>query len=829
MQDVRELLEQLSENEKIALVSGTNNMYTQPVPRLGIPSLRMSDGPHGLRILKDEKGWDSSKATALPATSFPTAATVACSWDPELIGAMGRAIGEECLYYGVHILLGPGVNIKRNPLCGRNFEYYSEDPYLAGTLGAAMVRGVQGCGVGVSLKHFAMNNSETFRYTGDSVADSRAMREIYLKPFSMIVQTAHPETLMCAYNRVNGTYCSENAQLLTAVLRDEWGFAGAVMTDWGATHDRVEGLKSGLDLEMPGDTAICRKWIRDALRTGYLKREELDRPVGRILELVSRHADAEKVGTADFEAHDALAAKAASRSAVLLENDGMLPLSANEKLFVCGEMFARMRYQGGGSSQVFPYRITTPKDAFDADGIDYVYAPGYSEKKHGRDLVQEALEKAKPYEKVLVFAGLPDDSECEGGDREHMRLPEDQLKLIDALTDAGHKVCVVLFGCSPVELPFAKRVSGLLYMALPGQNGGRAVSDLLFGRESPSGRLAETWPLSYADVLYGDRFAKEEHEIYYESVFVGYRHYASAPEKVLYPFGYGLGYTSFSFGDISVEIKDGTVSVSCTVRNTGERNGSAVPQVYVKGPCGRVARPERELRAFRKVFVQAHGCAQVTAEIPLDELRFWHKGLRKWVLEGGLYTVQICSDALTPVLSQTIHIDGEVFEAPDSEEIYMTYEAGHGAGITDELFEKQSGLAIRRTHVHLPLTPESRLAEYRLTAAGRMIRGLAKAVIRRMEKKADKEPDGPEKDAKKKTARFYGRVIDTSSARALSMGAGKSMPFNLAQAVAHLGNGHVFRAIKAAFSRIRAPRLPKDEKADRKKQRKNRKGEQSGD
>jgi len=574
--DIERILSQMTAEEKAALVSGTDFMYTNPIPRLGIPSLSMSDGPHGLRKIAERTADGASRTEK--ATAFPTAACTASGWNPENTRRMGEAIAEECRCYGVHTLLGPGVNIKRNPLCGRNFEYFSEDPLLAGMMGAAMVEGVQSKGVGVSLKHFALNNSENYRLMGNSVASEKTMRRIYLKPFEYIVKKAHPATVMCAYNQVNGTFCSENKWLLTDMLRKEWGFGGVVMSDWGAMHDRVAALKAGLDLEMPGDTAICRRWILDGIADGSLPQDALDTACRNILRWVDAYVRPADTKPFDREAHHALAAEIAADCAVLMKNDGVLPLNGSEKLHITGELYEHMRYQGAGSSAINPTMLTTPKDAFERNGIVSV-PPDESDV-------------------VLAFIGLTDHAESESCDRAHMRLPKDQLSMVDRLCDSGKKVVVVLFGGAPVELPFFDRVSTILNMYLPGQNGGTAVYDLLFGVKNPSGKLAETWPLRYEDVPGANAFGKAVNEIYYEGCEVGYRYYNRRRIPVRCPFGYGLSYTTF---DKSEWAKAGD-SYTQTITNTGGRYGGEIAQLFIGG----------ELRGFKKVYLQPGESAVVT-------------------------------------------------------------------------------------------------------------------------------------------------------------------------------------------------------------------------
>ena len=708
--NIDRILQEMSTEEKAALVSGTDFMYTNPIPRFGIPSLSMSDGPHGLR--KQIEGGDNGVSQSEPATAFPTAASLASGWNPDNVRKMGEAIAGECRYYGVHTLLGPGVNIKRNPLCGRNFEYFSEDPYLAGVMGAAEVEGLQNAGVGVSLKHFALNNSENYRFMGNSVVSEQTMRKLYLKPFEYIVKHAKPAAVMCAYNQINGTFCSENQWLLTDVLRNEWGFDGVVMTDWGAMHDRVASLKAGLDLEMPGDTAVCRRWILDGIEDGMLPMEDLDKACRNILKWIDRYAVPAEPAEPDWESHHMLAADIAADCAVLMKNDGALPLDPAEKLHVAGDLFENMRYQGAGSSMIHPTRVTSPKEAFDVRGI-----------------TNHSLTDCK---KIVVFAGLTDSYESEGCDRENMKLPEDQLQLIDALCESGKPVVVVLFGGSPVELPFANKVSAILNMYLPGQNGGEAAARLLFGEANPSGKLAETWPMKYEDVPSHESFGKGINEIYAEGCEVGYRYYNKHGVPVRYPFGHGLSYTSFSQTDWAK--KDGVYTQ--TITNTGDRFGAEVAQLYLDG----------ELCGFRKVYLKP--AESVTVELkpePKDEREY--------------------SDELT---------------------------------VPSEL-------------ARFPVTLESRFTDLKQSFMGRILYNAVLSVPKKMEKEADQMPEGPEKDNKRKGAQFLKRVLDSNSPRSMSMTAGSSMPYNFAQGFVELTNGHLIRGAKCFLTKIKVPRLPKEE------------------
>lgn len=788
---------ELTKKEKSALLQGTDFMYTHGVPRLGIPPLAMADGPHGLR--KQIGGGDNGVSESEPATAFPTAACVASSWNPENAEQIGRAIGEECRYYGVHMLLGPGVNIKRNPLCGRNFEYYSEDPLLAGKFGAAFVRGVQSMGVSACLKHFALNNQENFRFVGNSVADERAMREIYLKPFETAVKEGKPGAVMSSYNRLNGTFASENKWLLTDVLRTEWGFDGIVMSDWGGTHDRIAGIRAGEDLEMPGDTAVSLKKVYDALRDGSLSDDEANACVTRILAATERFATASKTEAFDRDGHAELAAEVAADSAVLMKNDGTLPLDGTKPLCVIGELFEKMRYQGSGSSMISPTKVVSHKDAFDVRGIKYGYARGYSagvDPAEGEPIA-EAVALAEKYDTVLLYLGLTDLAESEGGDRIHMRLPDDQLKLVNALIKTGKKIVVVLSGGSPVELPFADGVNAILNLYLPGQCGGEAGARLLFGEANPSGKLAETWYKHYADVPYSEEYSKKANEFYKESVFVGYRYAKTAKVSPAFPFGFGLSYTDFEYQNLAVTSENGIVTATLTVRNTGNRDGAEVVQLYVKNnENSAVFKPESELRAFRKVYLKAGEETVVTLSCALSELSFWNIKTNSWTLENGEYTIEVGASSEDIRLTAPLTVaEGVTATSPYPDSVN---EKMKGAKPVDNAaFADLLGTPLPDEPPVLPLTMESRFCDFRKTFMGRILYNAVCGVAKRQLKKAKKLPAGPERDNRIKGAIFLQRIFDTNCVRTLSLSAGKSMPWNIAEGFVQLGNGHLIRGIAA--------------------------------
>ncbi len=800
--DIKKTVEKMTLEEKIALVSGTDFMYTNPIERLGIRALSMSDGPHGLRKLKGENlfGVDESE----PATAFPTAVSCASSWNTENARKMGDAIAKECLNYSVDILLGPGINIKKNPVCGRNFEYYSEDPHLAGKMGAAFVSGVQKNGVGVALKHFALNNSENFRFMGDSICDERAAREIYLKPFETVVKESAPDTIMCAYNKVRGEYCSENKWLLTDVLRDEWGFSGAVMSDWGATHDRALGIRSGLDLEMPGDSDAARARIYEAVRSGELPCELLDTSCARILTLLDKYEN-NKQTAADFDENHALAERIATDSAVLLKNDGILPLNCKDKFTVIGELFENMRYQGAGSSMINATRVTTPKNRFDGAGINYSFYQGYCDDALLTDDIKYSTDT------VIIFAGLTDNTESEGEDRKNLSISDAQLEVIKRATKSGKRCVVILFGGAVMELPFADEVSAILYMGLPGQAGGDAVYKLLFGEANPCGRLAESWPVKFSDVPLYDTFAKSKDEIYRDSIFVGYRYYTAAKVPVRYRFGYGLSYTKFKYTDMTAQVLDKKISVDVTVKNVGEYYGGEVIQLYSRMPdTAPVFHAVRELRAFDKIYLAPDEEKRVNLVFDIKELSYYNTALARYVLIDGEHTIDICSDCENVILSQQVSVKGEDVASPYSAEVMAVYKSADIKSVSDELFSKMSGLEIPAPTPKLPLTLESRFTDMKMTFFGRIIFRAVMSIPKKKLKKIRKMPDSPEKKNAVKGAHFLARMLESNSLNAMSYSSAGAAPMNLVTGLMHIANGKIFRGIKFILKKEKAPKLPKN-------------------
>jgi len=670
--DVEGILAALTLEEKAALCLGSDFWHTAPVERLGVPALMVCDGPHGLRKQPDQAD-HAGLGGSNPATCFPTACALASSWNTDLVRRVGEALGRETQAEEVAVLLGPGVNIKRSPLCGRNFEYFSEDPYLSGVLGTAFVQGVQSQGVGTSLKHYAANNQETDRVRVSADVDERTLREIYLPAFERIVTEAQPWTVMCSYNRLNGTHVSQHPWLLTTVLRDEWGFEGVVVSDWGAVHDRVAAVRAGLDLEMPPQLGWSDKALVDAVRAGELDEAVLDVAVTRVLRLVDRTlANARPDTPVDRDAHHALARAAAREGAGLLKNDGLLPLAPQpgQTVAVLGEFARTPRFQGAGSSQVNPTRVDVPLDELRTavpDGVEVAFAPGFTLDGTGDPgaLADEAVELAGRADVVVVFLGLPAAEESEGFDRTHMHLPLPQVELLRAVRRVSRRVAVVLSnGSAVLTSGWQDDADAILECWLSGQATGGAIADLLLGAANPSGRLAETIPVRHEDSPSYLNFPGDSgHVRYGEGVFVGYRGHDKLEQPVSFPFGHGLSYTSFAYDDLAVAVRgshadgDLRVSVSCRVTNTGDRAGQEVAQLYVHDKEASVTRPVRELKGFVKLDLAPGESGTATFELTARDLSFWSETVHGWVLEEGEFRISVGPSSRDLPLGEVVHVE----------------------------------------------------------------------------------------------------------------------------------------------------------------------------
>ena len=702
--DVKAIIREMTLEEKAGMCSGKDFWHLKGVERLGIPEVMVSDGPHGLRKQAEEAdhlGLNES----IKAVCFPTACATACSFDRDLLEEMGERIGDECQAEDLSVILGPAVNIKRSPLCGRNFEYFSEDPYLASQMAAAHIKGVQSKNVGTSIKHFAANNQEHRRMSCSSEIDERTLREIYLAAFETAIKEAKPDTVMCSYNRINGEFASENHWLLTEVLRDQWGFEGYVMSDWGAVNDRVKGLKAGLELEMPGSGGNTDKEIVEAVKNGELEEAVLDRAVERILNIVFKFTDNRQEGKFDLEEDHKLAAKIAGESMVLLKNEGVLPLPAQgKKIAFIGKFAETPRFQGGGSSHINSFKITSALEAV-KEVAEVTYAQGYDVKEDVIDqaMLDQAVETAKEADVAVIFAGLPDAFESEGYDRTHMRMPDCQNTLISEIAKVQENVVVVLHNGSPVEMPWADQVKGILEAYLCGQAVGQAEVDILFGKVNPSGKLAETIPYKLSDNPSYLNFPGDGQKVEYkEGVFVGYRYYDTKEMPVRYPFGYGLSYTTFEYSDLQLssdKIKDtDKLKVTLKVKNTGNRAGKEIVQLYVADKTGAASRPVKELKNFVKVELQPQ--EEKTVEMELDKRSFaWYNtDIHDWYAASGEYEILAAASSRDIRLKKTVYVEstrelpmhihmnttiGELLENPRTKGVIE--------GMTDSLIQHMGG------------------------------------------------------------------------------------------------------------------------------------------
>ena len=681
----KSLIAKMTLEEKASLCSGLDYWHTKPIPRLHIPAAVLSDGPHGLRRLVT-KGLQGGSGRTLPATCFPTAATLANSWDEELLTKVGEALGEEAAARKVSVLLGPGCNIKRNPLCGRNFEYFSEDPFLSGKAAVAMIRGIQSRGVSACIKHFAVNSQELNRLTNNSVVDERTLRELYFPAFEMAIKEGGVCCLMSSYNLVNGIYATENPHLLQDVLRDDWGYDGVIVSDWGAVDDRVAALKAGCHLEMPGCSRQADCEIVEAVKDGTLDEGLLDERIDTLLSLIHDTRRPPKPDKNAEKAHRALAAQAAAKCAVLLKNENdLLPLKKDTRVAVIGCFAASPRYQGEGSSKVVPTELISPLRGLHKAGVNIIgYAPGFRRSGH-RDIrmAQKACALAKTADTVLLFLGLSEQDEAEGKDRTHMRLDANQISLLEKLKKVNPHIAVILSAGSIVEMNWDEHAQAVLLSGLGGQAGGIAIAQVLTGAYNPSGKLSETVPLRYEDVpsarYYPGREATSE---YREAMFVGYRYYDTAGVAVKYPFGFGLSYTQFAYTDLHVE----NDTVSFTVKNTGKVAGTEIAQVYLAPHAHGVFRPKRTLCGFARVELAPDEEKAVSVSLPARSFAVWNTAENRWVVEPGDYEIQVGSSCADIRLTQVVTKTGDTFENPYTEEELAPYFSAQVQNIPDESF-----------------------------------------------------------------------------------------------------------------------------------------------
>ena len=697
-----EIIAKLNLEQKCALLSGAGTFTTRGCPKAGVPSITLSDGPNGVRKqagAADHLGLNPS----VPATCFPTAATVACSWDPALGEEIGRAMGEEAAAQEVAVLLGPGLNTKRSPLCGRNFEYFSEDPYLSGKMAAAYVRGIQSEGIAACPKHFAVNSQELRRMASDSVLDERTLRELYLTGFEIVVKEAAPKTIMSSYNLVNGTYANENAHLLQDILRRDWGFSGAVVTDWGGSNDHALGVKNGSTLEMPAPGGDAVRELLAAVQSGKITEADVDARLDELLTLVLDTSAAVQKHSRSFDAdaHHALARRAAAESTVLLKNDGgILPLAAGARVAVIGDFAETPRYQGAGSSAVNSIKVDTLLDCLAQSGLQCAgFAAGFD--RQGRpDAAKkaQAVALAQKADTVLLCLGLDEIKESEGLDRVDMKLADNQIELLQAVEQANPNTVVVLNAGASLETPWLAHCRALVYGALGGQAGAGAMVDVLTGKVNPGGKLAETWANAYEETPARDNFAGAGRTVQYrEGLYVGYRYYQTAGVPVAFPFGYGLSYTSFAYSDLKVTAD----SVSLTVTNTGARDGAEIVQVYIAKPGAEIFRPAQELKAFVRVPLAAGESRTVT--LPLDDkaFRYWNTRTNGWEIEGGRYEVRVGASSADIRLTANVDIRGTNAPDPYAGKALTHYKSGSVQNVPDAEWEVLLGHPIPQDKVKI--------------------------------------------------------------------------------------------------------------------------------
>ena len=692
MQNTELLLKKLTLEEKCALLSGAETFKTRGMPEHGIPQIWLSDGPHGLRKQageSDHLGLNPS----VPATCFPTASAVANSWDAALGEEIGAALGEEAAAQEVSVLLGPGLNMKRNPLCGRSFEYFSEDPYLAGKLAAGYIRGIQSKGVAACPKHFAVNSQETRRMASDSIVDERTLREIYLTGFEIAVKEGHPRSIMSSYNLVNGTYANENKHLLMEILRGEWGFDGAVITDWGGSNDHALGVKNGSTLEMPAPGGDSVRELLAAVASGKISESDIDARLSELLPLVFDTKAALDAAPREFDAaaHHALARRAAEESLVLLKNEGaLLPLAAGTKVAVIGDFAKNPRYQGAGSSMVNSTQVDVLLDKLIDSGLNVIgYQQGFD--RHGKPdaaLQKSACELATQADTVILCMGLDEIAESEGLDRSNLRLAQNQVDLLQAVAAVNPKIVVVLYSGSVVETPWLDNCQALLYAALGGQAGAGAVADALTGKVNPCGKLAETWPLAYADVPSAADFATRRKTVEYrEGLYIGYRYFTTAEKAVRFPFGYGMSYTTFAYSDLAADEQ----GVSLTVTNTGSVAGTEIVQLYVAKKNSELFRPAKELKGFARVTLAPGEKQRITIMLDDKAFRFWNVKANRWEIEGGEYELLVGASVEDIRLCEKISVHGTATVHPYEDRDLDCYYKGDVLSVSDADFEKLLG------------------------------------------------------------------------------------------------------------------------------------------
>ena len=704
-EEIKKLMEELTLEEKVSLLSGRDFWSTKPIYRLKIHSLYLTDGPHGVRKQSTESD-ELSLQKSISSTCFPTACCSACSFDPNIMYEMGEAISKEAKANKIAAVLGPGVNIKRSPLCGRNFEYFSEDPYLAGKMASGWINGLEENGIAASLKHFAANNQETLRLIIDSVVDERALREIYLQAFEIAIKESNPSTVMCSYNKVNGDFASENKYLLNDILREEWGFEGIVISDWGAVNDRVEALKAGLDLQMPSTNGYDDKKVYGAVKNSIIDESVLDKVIIRLLNFTLNRMDNKyKNFSYDKEENHNTARKIAENSIVLLKNeDKILPVKKESKIAIIGEFAQKPRYQGNGSSLINAYKIDTAEEYFKENNIEFNYAKGYDSNSSDIDnaLTEEAVNISKDKDLVIIFAGLINAYESEGFDRKHLNLPESHNHLIEEISKVNKNIVVVLSIGAPVLMPWIDKVKGIVNLYLAGEAAISAAFNIIFGKVNPSGKLAETFPLKLEDNPSYKYFPGGNKAVEYrESIFVGYRYYDKAEKEVLFPFGYGLSYTTFQFSNLIISDANtiaglDNIHVVFDIKNTGDMFGCEVAQLYISAPENNIFKAKKELKGFIKVFLEPNETKTVILKLNKRSFSFYNSQTKQYEIESGIYTIYIGNSSRNLILSKNMEIISNDY---NNEKLNSYFNLNNDINISDEDFEKLLGRKLKPINI----------------------------------------------------------------------------------------------------------------------------------
>ena len=721
MMKYSEIINKMSLEEKAMLCVGADYWNSKEFKKYGIPKITMSDGPHGLRIQKaatDNLGINESEVSIC----FPAGAAIANSWNREIAYLLGETLGKEARAENVNIVLGPAINIKRSPLCGRNFEYFSEDSYLIGILGSEYVNGMQSQNVGACVKHFAVNNQENRRRTINVVIDERNLREVYLKAFQMIIENSKPWSIMSAYNKVNGEYCSENSHLLEEILREEWNFKGIVISDWGAENDRVKGIENDHELEMPGGRGDGVKQIIEAVKTGKVEEGKLDEIVDRIIN-IAKKCNKNSKETYDKEQHHNIAQQIAEESIVLLKNENNILPIKNKKIALIGDMAKHPRYQGAGSSTINPYKIENAYDILKENNIIFEYAKGYEKIKSANDefLKEEAIEIAKRNEIVVIFAGLTENFESEGVDRDNLNIPENQNKLIEDICEVNENVIIVLSNGSPILMPWKDRVKAIITGYLGGEAGAKAMINCILGKTNPSGKLAETYPKKIEDTPCYKNYPGTELTVEYrESIFVGYRFYDTTNTDVLFPFGYGLSYTTFEYSNLQINLKKDEIDVKFTIKNTGDIKGKEIAQLYISQKNPKIFKAKKELKGFEKIELEAGEEKQVTIVLNNKSFEYYNPETKKWAIEEGIYEILIGKSNRDIVLEDKIFIKSN--DKNVEKEYPMKYYKGNIREINDIEFEKLLGKKIPEKHLNIKeVNEENTLEQIRETKIGQVI------------------------------------------------------------------------------------------------------------